>query len=691
MATDQQIIADAKKQFELASEVEHDNRVQALDDIRFSALSQMWPEAARLQREKENRPCLTTNKINPIIKQITNDARQNKPAIKVHPADDNSDPLTAQIYNGLIRNIEYTSNADIAYDTALEFAVRGGFGYWMVALEHADDDTFDLDIKIKPVYNPFSVYGDPHSVEADGSDWNVAFVVDQMSRDEFKKKWKGANPVDWEALGYSAGNAPWVQKDEIQVAEYWTRNEVWKTIVQLSDGTILTDAEYAANKDLIDMLPGPDGQPLTVKQTRKVMSYKVTQRIITGAEVLETNDWVGKYIPICPVYGNEINIEGRRYFSGIVRDLKDPQRMYNVARSATVEILMQSPKTPFIGPTGAFNSANQKWQQANTNAYPYIEYDGQIPPQRQPYAGPPAGLIQETMQAADDIKAVSGLYDASMGAQGNEIAARAILARQKEGDTSTFNYIDNVSRAIRHTGRILIDLVPQVYSGQRMVRILGESGRDPQVVRLGTPETLPNGDVKIYDLSAGKYDLTVETGPSFTTRREETANQMIDLIQAFPQIAPYITDLLARALDWPEADEIANRAKALLPPAIQGQNPQLQQAQNAINALKVQLQQSQQEVTSLKMDKVLEADKLKIDAYSAETDRLKIEQTMMSPDQVQALILQTLQQVLYSPNPNPEPPSMAIAPPSVGAVAGPVPHDPLSRSNPEQPRLDVPS
>ena len=639
MATDSQLIEDAKKIFQLCEDVEHDNRAEALDDMRFSKLAEQWPESARRQREIDGRPCLTINKTTAIINQIVNDARQNKPSIKVHPSDDVADPLTANIYNGLIQNIQYSSNADIAYDNAVDCSVTGGFGYWMVDIVDSDDDTFDTDLRIKPIYNPFSVFGDPHSQEADGSDWNVAFVVERITKEAFQKQWKKAEQVDWSSTGYDANNDSWVAKDDLLIAEWWTRDEDYKGIVQLSDGTILDEETYLSNKEIISAIG------LTVTRDRKVKSHKVTQRIITGAEILETNVWAGSIIPICPVYGQEANIEGKRYWKGIVRDMKDPCRSYNVARSTTVEVLLQSPKTPFIGPVGAFDSDKQKWQLANVNAFPYIQYDGQVPPERQPYAGPPAGLIQEAMQSAADIQSVTGLFDASMGAPGNETSGVAITGRQREGDTATFNYIDNVSRAIRHTGRILIDLIPKVYTGERMVRILGPSGKEPSTVQLGRPVTLPSGDVKVFDLSAGKYDLTVETGPSYTTRREEAANQMIDLVRAIPSAAPALAIPLVKNLDWPGADEVLESLKQL-----QGQDPQMQQAQQTIQQLQQQVAQFTQKAQTAQMDVSIDVEKLKIDAYNAETDRLKVVQVGMGPEDVQALVMQTLQQLLTAGN-----------------------------------------
>lgn len=644
MATDADILKDAKEAFDLAAEAEADNRKEALDDIRFARLGEQWPENVRKQREREQRPCLTINRMPAFIRQVVNDARQNKPSIKCHPADDQADVETAEIINGLIRNIEYTSNADVAYDTAIENSVTCGIGYWRVKLDYAHDDTFDMDLRIDRVANVFSIYGDPHSTAADSSDWNRAFVTEMMKKTDFEKKYKGSKPVDWESLGYTSLKQPWAEGEQVMLAEYWERSEVPRIIVALSDGSIIDAERYKAAKDVFEVMG------LQVVGERATKSWKVKQYILTGAEVLEQNDWAGKYIPIVPVYGDEINVEGKRYFRSLIRDAKDPQRMLNYWRTTSTEMVALAPKAPFIGPKGAFKSDIDKWNTANTQSHAFIEYDGQIPPQRQPYAGPAAGAIQEAMNAADDLKSIMGIYDASLGARSNETSGRAILARQREGDVSTFHFIDNLARAIRHTGRILIDLIPTVYTGERVIRVLGPEGGDPKNVRLGKPTQTEEGMEKVYDLSIGKYDLTVETGPSFTTRREEAAAQMTELLRVYPAAAPVIGDLLAKNLDWPGADEIAKRLQAMLPPQVKGQDPQSAQMQQVIQQLQQQLGQMEQKLQEVQTDKAIDVEKVRVDAYNAETNRLKVMQTGMTPEQVQALVIQTLQQVLSSPD-----------------------------------------
>jgi hypothetical protein len=664
-----ELIRTALEEYEECYEAEADNRQEALDDIRFARLGEQWPANIRQQRQLEGKPCLTLNTLPSFIRQVVNDSRQNKPAIKVKPVDDNGDPETAEILSGLIRNIEYISNADVAYDTAVDNAVTCGIGYLRVGVDYTHDDSFDLDIMIERVANIFSVYGDPLSESADSSDWMRAFIVDRMDKNLFKRKYKGAEPVDWDELGYNSQHmqAPWLEQETIQVAEWWKREEVSRKIVQLTGGQIIDAKQYKEKRELFDLLG------LSVTGEREVKSWKVVQRIVTGAEILEENKWPGIYIPIIPVYGEEVNLEGKRYFRSMIRDVKDAMRMRNYWRTASTELVALSPRVPFIGPQGAFDTDARKWATINTQSHPFVEYDGPTPPTRQPLeSGAAIGAMQEALAANDDIKSILGMFDASLGKQSNETSGRAILARQRESDTSTFHFIDNLSRAIRHLGRVVIDLIPHVYNGPRILRIVGEDGESKNVpVNQSIPAAVPNTQTgqeagqtqqaldKVYDLTTGRYDVVVDTGPGFNTKREEAAVQMTELIRAYPAAAQVMMDLLAKNLDWPGADEIAERFKAMLPPQLQGVNPETQalqqqlmmlqqQAQQAIGQLQTQLQQVQQ-------DKTIDAKKLEIDAYNAETNRLKAASTGLLPEQVQAMVIQTLQQILASPPPDSQP------------------------------------
>ena len=658
MASEKDKLAEELEEFEEAFDAESENRTTALEDLKFARLGEQWPDQIRKQRELDGRPILTINKLPAFIRQVVNDSRQNRPQIKVKPVDDKADVDTARIYEGLIRNIERTSKADVAYDTAVDYAVSCGFGFIRVSIDYEYDDTFDKCIKIERVANPFSVYGDPHSTSMDGSDWNRAWITDLKSEEEFEAKYKGAQKVDWEDLGYSNLKAPWRDSDDILVCESWTREETQREILKLSSGDIVGATEYEAGKDIF-MMAGI--VPVT---SRMAKAYKIRQRIMTGAEILEENEWQGQYLPIIPVYGEELNVEGKRYFRSLINQAKDAQRMFNYWRTTATELVALAPRVPFIGEEGAFD-ADPNWSSANTQSLPFLQYaKGSQMPSRQPLdGGSAAGSMQEALAASDDIKSITGMYDASLGQRSNETSGRAILARQREGDVNTFHFIDNLSRSIRHVGCVLVDLIPKVYSGERIVRIIGQDGSE-EVAKIGEqpeqgemPEEqggFPEGVEHIYDLSVGRYDVAVDTGPSYTTKREESAQQMTEFIRSYPAAAPLIGDLLVKGLDWPQADEIAERLKAMLPQQISSGVPpelqqQIQQGQQTIQQLQQenqQLKQSQgmdmqkaqadaqkaQADMQIAMQRMeIDRQKMQIEAYRAETERMQAEQAMAAP------------------------------------------------------------
>lgn len=633
------ILKEARDAFREIDAKEKTNRADALADIKFARMSEQWPESIRKQRETDPagpRPCLTINKLAPVIRQVVNDARQNRPAISVHPADDKADPETAEVIGGLIRNIEQSSNADVAYDTGVEHAVSGGFGYWSINLDYsmdissADDlssygpSAFEQDIRINRVSNPFSVYGDPWSAQADSSDWNSAFVVEKVKKSVYKRKYPGAKLTDFSEAMWTGLETPWFTEDTVLVAAYWKREEVIKQAVAVEGGDDLVMLVEDFEKLLAEL--GPEMVKATT-QPRPIKCHKVTQHLVSGVEELEKVDWKGKYIPIVPVYGDEVNVEGERYFRSLIRDAKDSNRMFNYWRTTATEVVALAPRAPFVGPKGAFKSDAAKWRTANSHSHAYIEFDGNVAPSREAFAGVPAGMIQEALNASDDIKAVTGIYDASLGQRSNETSGKAIMARQREGDISTYHFIDNLNRAIRHTGKILIDLIPKVYSTERIIRILGEDGKADtkpinQQYEKGKDQE-GNSLMAIHDLRVGRYDLTVKAGPSFTSRREEAASQMIELIRAYPDAAPVIGDLLASNLDWPGADEIAKRLEKMLPPQLRDEETgnippevqgQMQQMGEAIQQLGEMLKEANEKYK-------LEQQKIDIDREDKEGRR----------------------------------------------------------------------
>ena len=637
---DNELIELAKEQFAQALDAFEANQTRYEKDVKFGRMGEQWNADDIEERKNQGRPSLTINRMPSFIRQVVNDARQNKPSIKVHPFDDTADPDTAEVINGIIRNIEQVSKADLAYDTAIDCATSGGFGYFRIDLDYADDDTFDLDIRINRILNPLTIYPDAASTSADSSDWNYCFVTEMMPKDEFDEQYPNAEAIDWSPTHLDDNDQAWYDKDQVRVAEYWVREPINKTIYLMSTGDVVSEEIYN------ELQAEYEATGIELLNTRETTSHKVTQYIMNGQEVLETNESPGKYIPIVPLYGEEIFIDGERHFFSLIHFAKDAQTIYNYWRTTTTELVAMSPKTPWIGPAGAFDTDLDRWQNANTETYSYLEYDGEVPPQRQPFAGPPAGALQEALNASDDMKSVMGLHDASMGAQSNEISGVAISKRVREGDTSTYHFIDNMARAIRHAGVIIVDLMPLIYSKPRMMRVLGEDGM-AQTVAVNQPITEEQQMLQgqqmmekfeamsaIYDLTVGKYDVTVKAGPSYTTQREEARESMIALLQAFPQAASVTGDLVVDAMDWPNSDVFAKRLKALLPPGVADDRDdpriaqmaqQMQGMEQVINQLMADREGKQAAIQVDREKLIIDSRKVDIDYMQAETKRMEAE------------------------------------------------------------------
>jgi hypothetical protein len=581
LMADKDLLEEAQERFKDSLDAESDNRANLLDDVRFVRLGEQWPEEILRQRERDKRPCLTINKLPAFVRQVVNDARQNRPAITVTGVDSQADPKTAEVLSGIIRHIERNSNADIAYDTAVEWAVTGGIGYFTIGTEYADEESFEQELCVKRVVNPCSIYGDCDSESADGSDWKYAFQIITGDREEMEKQYKSKELSSWEngGLGDTTDD-----EDDLRIARYWKVEQERKTLVQLSNGGAITDDQLTP--DLIELLQANGVAPTDTSRT--IMVPKVKFYVLSGNGVLEETEWAGRYIPIIPVYGEEFWVEDKRHWKSLVRDQKDAQRMFNYWRTASTEMVALQPKAPWIGPKGFAKSSANKWKTANIENHPFLEYDGDQPPQRQPMPQMPAGALQEALNANDDMKAIAGIYDASLGARSNETSGRAIMARQREGDVSTFHFIDNLTRSIRQAGRVLVDLIPKIYDTPRIVRIIGKDDEAEQVPvnqEYQTQDDTGQIILAMHDLRAGKYDVSVNAGPSYTTQRQEAADQMIELIRAFPDAAPFVGDLLAKNLDWPGADEIAKRLEAIVPQAPgQGSEQEAQMQQQAAQA-----------------------------------------------------------------------------------------------------------
>jgi len=600
--SDEDILAEAKDFLTLCTDFESENRVDALDDLEFLTGNQ-WDSADKVNRQAEGRPCLTVNKLVTFLHQVTNQQRQNKPGIKVHPVDDGADIDTAEVEQGMIRHIEYASNADVAYDTAVNCAAACGFGYFRLITEYCDEKSFDQDIRFKRIRNPFTVYCDPFAGEPDGSDQMRCMLTEQIERKAFIRQY-GEEAAGSNDISTGTGDAvSWTCTETVRVAEYYRIEMSKATLYRLPDGSTTFDLPSGISADMLQSRQSAK---------RKVMWYKMT-----GAKILERAEIPCRWIPVFPVYGDEWDIDGKIRRSGVVRYAKDPQKTYNFWITAATEQVALIPRAPFIGAEGQFEGYELDWQQANRRTFPYLQYkpvtiEGTLAPapQRQPMADIPSGMMNMAMHASDNIKATTGLFDSSLGARGNATSGIQERSQQMQGDVANFHYSDNLARSIRHAGRCILAMIPRVYDTSRVVSIMGDDEKVDHA-QINQPMQMPEVDERtgaikrvLNDLTRGKYDVTVSVGPSYSTKRQEAVEGMLQMAQSYPKAMDVAGDLIVRNMDWPQAEEMAERLKRTIPAQItqdEEKNPvppqiqqQMDQQMQVIQALQGHAQAQEQ-------------------------------------------------------------------------------------------------
>lgn len=563
----EEIIRVARERYQLAEDASAKNRLAAIDDLKFFAGDQ-WPEKIKNAREREDRPCFTTNRLPQFVRQVTNDQRQNSPSNKVYPVDNKADKETAAVLQGMYRHIEYNSNAAIARTIAFDGAAKKGWGYYRIVTAYPNAFSFNQEILIKSIPNDFSVSFDPHSTEIDGSDANWAMIGEDVAKDDFIAKYKDSklcSKEDWRQLGDEAPG--WITEDTVRVIEYFYKDYEDITILLLSDGSVLEKSEFEADKDAI-LATG-----VKVVNERKSKKETIKWCKLNGFEVLEETVWPGKWIPIIPIYGEIIEINGVRTYQGIIRNAKDSQTMLNFWKSSEAETIALAPKAPFIGFEGQFEGHEDKWATANTRTHAYLEVKpvtvaGQPVglPQRNVYEPPVQAITNASLQAADDLKATTGIYDSALGAQSREVSGVAIRGRQAQSHTSNYHFMDNFKHSMRHEGRIIVDLIPKVYDAEQAVRIIGEDEQQ-EIIWINKSFTR-KGEEVTYNLDLGQYDVVCESGPSYATKRDEASQSMLEMSRNAPQIMGVAGDLIVKNMDWPGASEIAERLKKTLPPGI---------------------------------------------------------------------------------------------------------------------------
>ena len=586
------IIDEAKEYLRFCSDADSNNRVEALDDLKFAGGDQ-WPVEIQNSRLLESRPYLTINKIDAYCRQIENQQRQQRPRMKAHGMNDESDEKIADIITGICRHIENQSDADAAYDNAFSFAVRMGWGYWRVIHDFPSPDSFDQEIYIKRIENAFMVYFDPNSNEPDGSDAEKCLVTEVISKESFRKMYPGADDGGgFTPRGTGDSQSEWITKEDIRIAEYFYTEYTKSKLLLLSDGTTCYKDEKPKETILQDA-------GIYVVSERETVKKQIKWVKLTGMQILEQQDWPGKFIPIVPVYGQQLIVDSKKKRFGLTRMAKDPQRMYNFWSTALTESVALAPKAKYLLAEGQDEGHEMEWNLANVKSMPVLRYkqtdsEGRmapVPTRIQPEP-PPAGMVTALQGLNSDLMAVIGIYDPSQLPNGNQ-SGKALNGMQQQTDMTNFHYYDNLTRSIRQTGRIILDLIPHIYDKQRIMRIIGADGKGELVTINEQGQDEQGVDKVLNDVTVGQYDIVMETGPGYSSKRQEAVDSMMSLLQADPGLMQQAGDLIFRNMDFPGADIVADRLAAANPLA------QIDEKSNIPPQVQMQLAQSQQTIQQL--------------------------------------------------------------------------------------------
>lgn len=753
---EQKIIDAAMKRLDRAIKSEDHNRKAAIDDLKF-ANGEQWDLGEKKRRSDKGRPALQFNLLPKFINQVTGDMLHNSPSIKVRPVDSKADTNIAKIRQGIINNIEYLSNSKAVYGYASTQMVTCGYGAWRVLTRYTEENPFLQEAYLESIRNPFLVYMDPDSKDQNYADAKYGFILEKMSKDQFKERYpKALYPAGTDAVktGSGLGSEHWYDGELITVAEYFCVESETVEMLQLEDGRVVTKEEFAELKteweekqgDILKSInemqftagqssapppaaagappsapsgmppqagmnappvqpqaglgPSPQGvapqmppqqppaippvapridrlgdEPKVVKR-RETEKTVIKQRILTSAEILEGgsegNVFPGKFIPIVLLKGKELNIEGKNYVYSLIRHAKDPQKMLNYWHTAAAETISLAPKTPWLGTAKQFEGYENDYAAANVENFPFLKYNVDAeapgPPQRVPVGQPPVAIFQQIATGENTLKSVIGMFNADVGAPGSEQTGAAVIARQRPGDIGTYEFSENLARAVLYTGRILNSIIPEIYDSERDVRLRNiddtESFVPINTTVGGAMKSIKNApemyqgmnvdklskalfeegkEAKFNDVTVGKYDVVVTVGPSYATQRQESATQLLQLVQAMPQQMGLAADLIVQNLDFKESDELANRIRKTLPPNIvppkpgepprppQPPSPAVIAAQSKAQSEQAKVQMSQFKLEQEKLK--LQHEQLKL---QAEIEKLKIELGMNSNNQATA-------------------------------------------------------
>ena len=643
----EEFLKTARDRFTRSAEASTQWRKEAASAMKFLTGDQ-WPERNKAMRTQDGRPCLTVNRLSQLVRLVANEIAKSKPGMMIHPVDSDSDLDTAQILLGIIRHIEKVKDASVAYGTATDNQVRCGLGYFGFKTRYSRRDSFEQEICLRFYPNPLAVYRDPSSTEFDGSDSMFYFVIEKMSRELYRERWPDSEANNEGFHGYLDGYDEWYSKDEVQVAEYWHVTKTTRKLVKLKEsGAILWKDELEYKEKEINAM---------ISQEREVEHRAVKRAIINGHEVLEEDEWPGPWIPIFPVFGEVVYVDGKPKIRGLIEDAKEPQRVLNYMFSGAMEMVALAPKAPWIAARDQIAKNKKAWRESNTKAHAVLEYDPVVstteggavmvpPPQRNTYEPPIQALIAGLTLAEDGIRHAVGLHAPSIGALSKERSGRAITRLQQQGSLATYHFVLNFARSIRFAIQQLVGdgenqgLIQTIYNEPgRIMRIIGEDDVEKMFVIGKNEEDLPDKTLKeksdfsgVYDIGAGLYDVVADVGQAFSTQRQEAFAAISQIFQSAPDLMKLFGDIWLKNADFPGAREMADRAKKILPPNLRGEEPEVpSEVQEQIQKMQAQMQAMAQELE--KRERIIQTKQIE----SASNERIKA-QDRESRERVEAI------------------------------------------------------
>jgi len=662
------IVREAKKRFARCVEWEGTARTRFIDDIKFangdSDNGYQWPNAIRQSRDTDSKPCLTMNVVKQHNLQISNQARKNKSSIKVIPTSGGASPQSASVFRDIIRHIELISDAQSSYTVARNFQIDGGIGYFRLMTDYVSPTTFDQEIYIGPVNDPLTVFLDPDIQKKNGSDAKFGFVFDDLPKEEFDEVYpEYKDLVGKQPLSLDASDGDWVSENHVRICEYFRKVYIDDTLVSfISQGTrkeILLSSLPANARD------GVRNSPLAkVRPTRR---EQIEWYLIAGEQVIDKTLWLGKFIPLIRIVGEEIVIEGQMDRKGHTRSMKDAQRMLNFNASSQVEFVALQGKTPWIASAKAIEEYESMWNTANTVNHSVLIYNN-IDDEGNELAAPartqPPNASQAYQAGMDtafqQMMMVSGQWQNSMGMQGNERTGKAVGLRQQQSETATFHFQDNYESALQFAGEQLIDLIPKVYDTARIIMIVGEDGSTSEVeINPAAKQALLVKQMEgmeavrsVFNPKIGAYAVGPSVGPAYGSKREQTTEALSLILTQAPSLTPIVGDLLLSSMDFDKAQEAGQRLKRMVPQQALGQGPsaEVQQLAANVEALKKGLAQSLARQAKVELRLVGKDQARDIDVHEAETKRIAAMADFLptDPQGLRQLINQLVQETLQT-------------------------------------------